>query len=145
MPALAWLVACLGSHGGWAVGAGGSVSGVLEARLGEEEGYSTHHLGEWVGSEEFVSGTTSGQPAANPDVWTGGSLVRNDVAGFCYGGAGVFAATSEAACFRRSWGHLDLRPPGAELGSVCCRLSFSFPEPVQSVQWAELWGAILSC
>ena len=71
-------------------------------------------------------------------------MVRDDVAGVCCGGSGVFAATSGAAWFRRSWGHSDLLPPHAELGGECCRLSFSLPGPVQSVQRAELWGVILA-
>ena len=81
-----WLPA-LGCDEDWAVGVGGSVSRVLETKLG---GYSPFQLDGLVGSEEFVSGTTFSQPAANPDVWTDGRLVRDDVAGFCCGGAGVY-------------------------------------------------------
>ena len=66
--------------------------------------------------EEFTSGTTSGQPDANPNVWTDGSLVRDEVSGVCCGGSGVFAAFSGEAWFRRSWGRLDLLPTHAELG-----------------------------
>ena len=133
-----WLPS-LDSNGNWAVGAGGSVSRVLEASLGS---YSPHQPEAWVGSEEFTSGTTSGQPDANPNVWTDGSLVRDEVAGVCCGGSGVFAAFSGAAWFRRSWGRLDLLPPHAQLDSECCRLFYSLPGSVQSAQRAELLGVI---
>ena len=46
-----------------------------------------------------------------PDVWTDGSLVRDEVSGVCCGGAGVFAFTSGSNWFSRSWGHLELLPP----------------------------------
>ena len=85
-------------------------------------GYLTPRLDDWAGSEEFVSGTSSGRPANDPDVWTDGSLVRDDVAGFCCGGAGVFADKSGEAWFRRTWGHLELLPPEDGLGNGRCRL-----------------------
>ena len=106
--------------------------------------YVPHHLGDWFGSEEFVSGTGSGHLAANLDVWTDGSLVRDDVAGVCCGGAGIFAATSGACWVRRSWGHLDLLPPGDDPEGERCGLYVSVPKAVQSVQRAELWGVILA-
>ena len=135
-----WLPS-LDSNGDWAVGAGGAAARVLEASSG---GYSPHVLEAWVDSEEFESETTSGQPNANLDVWTDGSLVRDDLTGACCGGCGVFAATSGSAWFQRSWGRLDLLPPHVEFGSECCRLSFSPVGPVQSVQRAELWGVLLA-
>ena len=131
-----WLLA-LDSNGGWAVGVGEPPASILESRLGVSV---PHHLGDWFGSEEFVSGTGSGHLAANPDVWTDGSLVRDDVACVCCGGAGIFAATSGACWVRRSWVHLDLLPPGDDPESERCRLYVSVPKPVQSVQRAELWG-----
>ena len=102
-----WLPA-LGCNGGWAIGASESVSRNLENKLW---GYSPYHLDSWVSSQEFVSGTTSGLPASNPDVWTDGSLVRDDVAGFCCGGAGVHADSSGSTRGRRSWEQLELLPP----------------------------------
>ena len=131
-----WLPA-FGCNGDWAVGVGGSVSRFLETKLG---GYSPYHLNGWIGSEEFVSGTTSCQPATNPDVWTDGSLVRDDVAGFCCGGAGVFSATSGLVWRGALGGTWKILPPGDDLQNERCRLSFSLPHAVQSVQRAELWG-----
>ena len=115
--------------GNWAVGAGGAAARVLEASLG---GYSPHVLEAWVDSEEFKSGTTSGQPNANPDVWNDGSLVRDDLTGLCSGGAGVFAAFSGSAWFQRSWGRLELLPPHGEFDGDCCSLSFSPGGPAVS-------------
>ena len=59
-----WLPS-LDSNGDWAAGVGGSASRILEASLGN---YSPRFLEAWVDSEEFKSGTTSGQPNANPNV-----------------------------------------------------------------------------
>ena len=89
-----WLPALDGT-GGWAVGLGRVSVNVLETRLGGGRGgYSPHNLADWVGSEDFATGASSGFLAANPDVWTDGSLVRDEVTGVCCGGAGVFALSS---------------------------------------------------
>ena len=40
-----------------------------------------------------------------PNVWTVGSLVREEVSGCCSGGAGVYAHVSGSAGLHRSWGH----------------------------------------
>ena len=47
------------------------VLGAVEGRGGE--GYTSHILGDWAGSEDFASGASSGVLAANLDVWTDGS------------------------------------------------------------------------
>ena len=123
-----------------AIVASGSVSKNLENKLGA---YFPYHLECWFSSEEFVSGTTSGKPASNPDVWTDGSLVKDDVAGFCCGGAGVHADSSGSTWGRRSWVQLELLPPGDNLQNERCRLFLSIHRPVQFVQRAELWGVVL--
>ena len=87
-----WLPALDGA-GCWADGPRGGASNVLESRLVV---YLPHELGDWAGSEDFASGVGSGRLAHNPDVWTDGSLVRDEVSDVCCGGAGVFAATSGA-------------------------------------------------
>ena len=50
----------------------------LETRLG---GYVPHVLCDWTHSEGFVAGTRSVALSANPDFWTDGSLVRDEVTG----------------------------------------------------------------
>ena len=125
--------------GGWAVGVGGTNAHVLESRLG---GYLPHYLGDWATPAHFVYGTGTGFLAADPDVWTDGSLVQDEVSGVCSGGAGVFVPSSGACWFHRSWGHLDLLPPGDEPGSERSRLYLSVPRPLQTVQRAELWRVI---
>ena len=86
--------------GVWAVGPGGVAANILESRLG---GYTPHVLGGWAASQEFAVGTGSRVLSANPDVWTDDSLVRDEVTGVCCGCAGVFALSSGACWFHRSW------------------------------------------
>ena len=45
--------------------------------------------------------------AVRLDVWTDGSLVRDEASGACCGGARVHSLAG-SAWFRRSWRHLDL-------------------------------------
>ena len=125
-----WLPA-MDSAGGWAVGVGGTAANILESRL-------PHSLENWA-----ASGAGSGDLAAEPDVWTDGSLVRDEVTDVCCGGAGVFAGTSGVCWFHRSWEHLDLLPPGDNRGSERCRLYLSVPKPWQTAQRAELWRVIV--
>ena len=133
-----WLSA-LGGDGNLAVGPGRVAANILESCLG---GYMPHELGGWVGSDEFVAGVRSGSPARHPDVWTDGSLVRDEVSDVCCGGAGVYAAASGAFWFHRDWGHLDLLPPDDTFGNERCRLFLAVPCPLQTVQRAELWCVI---
>ena len=53
---------------------------------------SHHHLGDWAVSEEWTAGVRSGVLCANPEVWTDGSLVRDEAPGVSCGGAGLFAS-----------------------------------------------------
>ena len=101
-------------------------------------------LGDWAGSGDFVSGTGSGALAADPHMWTDGSLVLDEVTHVCCGEAGVFAVTSGACGFHRSWGHLDLLPPDENSGSERCRHHLSVPRPLQIVQRAENLGGYCS-
>ena len=75
----------------------------------------------------------------SPDVWTDGSLVRDEVSGSAFAGAGVCARLHVDNWRYRRWGHLDdlgLTPDG--LSSSCVGFS-SLPGPLQSVQRAEFW------
>ena len=49
-----------------------------------------HSLGDWAGSGDFVSGTGSGALAADPHMWTDGSLVLDEVTHVCCGGGWCF-------------------------------------------------------
>ena len=129
----------LDGAGGWAVGPGRISANVLETRLG---GYTPHVLGARAGSQEFAAGAGSGVLSANPDVWTDGSLVRDEVTGVCCGGAGVFALSSGACWFHRSWRHLDLLPPDENSGNERRKLYLSVPRPLHTVRRAELWVVI---
>ena len=77
----------------------------LESRLGS---CTQDGLNGWSASDEWVAGVRSGVPSPNHDVWTDGSLVRDDVTSVCCGGSGVFSFTSGSCWFCRSWGHWEL-------------------------------------
>ena len=123
------LIACIGMAGclrwtsveEWAVG---------PCRVAAED---------WVPADDFAAEVRGACLAAQPDVWTDGSLVRDEVSGVCCFGAGVYALASGSAWCHRSWGHLDLLPLDVESGAERCRLYFSVPGPLQTVQRAELW------
>ena len=121
------------------MGPNGVAAKVLERRLG---GYVPHTLAGCSCSDDFAAGTRSGVLSAYRDVWTDGSLVRDEAFGTSCGGSGVFALASGSEWFPRDLGHLDLRPPGEETGVESCRLCFSVPKPLQTVQRAGLWGVV---
>ena len=79
-----------------------------------------------------------------PDVWTDGSLVRGEVSGSAFAGAGVYARLHADNWRYRRWGHFDdlgLAPDG--LSSSCLDFS-SLPGPLQTVQRAEFWCVLLA-
>ena len=80
----------------------------------------------------------------SPDVWTDGSLIRDEVSGSACAGAGIYARLHADNWRYRRWGHFDdlgLTPDG--LSSSC--LGFcSLPGPLQTVQRAEFWGVVLA-
>ena len=81
----------------------------------------------------------------SPDVWTDGSLVRDEVSGSACAGAGVYARLHVDNWRYRRWGHfndLGLTPDG-RLSSSCLGCS-SLPGPLQTVQRAEFWGVVLA-
>ena len=93
-------------------------------------------------TEDWVHSVGNGRVSELPDVWTDGSLVRDELTDICSGGAGVFSFSSGSGWFRRSWGHLELLPPDEDSGSERSWIFFSVPNPLQTVQRAELWGVI---
>ena len=85
-------------------------------------------LNGWSANEVWTAGVRSRAHSTNPDVWTDGSLVRDDRSGVCCGGSGVFAFASGSGWFYRSWEHLDLLPLDLDSGSERARLYFSVPK-----------------
>ena len=92
-----WLPA-LDTRGDWATGSLSIAVNVIESRLG---GYTGEDLNGWVATDIWLAGVRAG------DVWTDGSLVRDEFSGVCFGGAGVFAFSSGACWFHRSGGILN--------------------------------------
>ena len=135
-----WLPALSGSDFGspWAEGADAVASKRLEVALGSYvvEGYRADH--------DFLIGGDPRELAAAPDVWSDGSLVVHEVSGIGVAGCGVYAHASGAAWFGRMWGHLDLLPPLPDGAGEACRLYFSVPGPLQTVQRAEIWGFLVA-
>ena len=78
----------------------------------------------------------------HPNVWTDGSLVRDRVTDVCSSGAGFFAHQSDFCWSGRRWGHVD--GICVDDGIPSCRGFCSVLGPLQSVQWAEMWGVILA-
>ena len=77
---------------------------------------------------------------AHPDVWTDGSLVRDEVSGSAFAGAGVYARLHvDTWRYRRWWqfDNLGLTPDG--LAPSCVGFS-SLPGPLQAVLRAEFLG-----
>ena len=81
--------------------------------------------------------------AAEPDVWTDGSLVEDKVSGASSAGAGCF--THRCSRLWAGWrrGHLD-EDAGEDAVVGACRGFCSVLGPLQSVQRAEFWGVILA-
>ena len=72
--------------------------------------------------------------AAEPDVWSDGSLVVDKVSGVGVAGCGVYARASGAAWFGWRWGHLDSLPPLLDDRNETCWLESSVHGPLQTVQ-----------
>ena len=81
--------------------------------------------------------------AAEPDVWTDGSLVEDKVSGASSAGAGCFTFRCSRLWANWMWGHLDEDVVDDAVVSAC-RGFCSVPGPLQSVQRAELWGVVLA-
>ena len=92
----------------------------------------------------FVIGDEQRELSGAPDVWSDGSLVVHEVSGVGVAGCGVYAHASGSGWSGRKWGHLDLLPALPNGGGEVCRLYCSVPGPLQSVQRAEIWGALVA-
>ena len=76
--------------------------------------------------------------AAEPDVWTDGSLVEDKVSGASSAGAGCFTYRGSRLWATWRWDHLDEDVDEDAVASAC-RGICSVPGPLQSVQRAHDW------
>ena len=126
----------------WAVSAGDAAVYMLESALGS---YSSDNLQGWDVPQSVDWDSAADGVPPSPDVWTDGSLVRDEVSGSAWAGAGVYARLHADNWRYRRWGHFDdlgLTPDG--LSSSCLGFS-SLPGSLQTVQRAEFWVWFSPC
>ena len=99
---------------------------------------------EWQLPAGFDAEGTARRVAAEPDLWTDGSLVEDKVSGASSAGAGCFTFRCSRLWAGWRWGHLDEEVGVDEVVSAC-RGFCSVPGPLQSVQRAEFGVLFLLC
>ena len=82
--------------GRWAGRSPALAVNILESRLG---GYVCEDFNGWSITDDWVQSVRTGSLSDVPDVWTDGSLVRDEVSGICSGGAGFFVLPLDLAGF----------------------------------------------
>ena len=137
-----WLPLLSGNGGEslWAVEAGDAAVYMLGSALG----FCSSILQGWDVPQSVDWDSAADGVPPSPDVWTDGSLVRDEVSGSAFAGAGVHARLHADNWRYRRWGHFDdlgLTPDG--LSSSCVGFS-SLPGPLQTVQRAEFWGVVFA-
>ena len=95
-------------------------------------------VADWSPPDDFDAVGAASQMPGDPNVWTDGSLVLDQVTGVSSSGAGFFAHQSENCWSGRRWGHV------AGVRLEACRGFCSVRGPLQSVQRGEMWGVILA-
>ena len=131
-----------GANGGspWADNPAEGAGNLLECALGS----CTSGLhAEWQLPVGFDAGGAVERVAAEPDVWTDGSLVQDKVSGASSSGSFFFTRHTGQLWAHRRWGHLD-DDIGGDRATMSCRGYCSVPGPVQTVQRAEFWGVTLA-
>ena len=101
-----------GVHGAypWAASASESASYLVEAPPGS---YSSGMITEWGPSNDYDRVGVASLVPDQPNVWSDGSLVLDQVTGVSSSGAGFFAHQSVNFWDDRWWGHVDhVRPEG---------------------------------
>ena len=94
----------------WAASASESASYLVEAALGS---YSSGMIAEWGPPDEYDGVRVASLVPDQPNVWSDGSLVLDQVTGISSSGAGFFAHQSVNFWDDRRWGHVDhVRPEG---------------------------------
>ena len=101
--ALVWLVAS-SFWSEWRSRRAPSPANLLECALGR---YSSDALTEWQLMVGFDAAAAARRVAAEPDVWTDGSLVDDKVSGSSSAGAGCFTFRCSRLWANWRWGHLD--------------------------------------
>ena len=137
-----WLPLLSGVNGGspWAGSPREGASDLLECALGR---YSSDALTEWQLPVGFDALACAGEVAAEPVVWTDGSLVEDKASGASSAGAGCF--TYRCSRLWASWrrGHLD-EYVGSDAVVGACRGFCSVPGSLQSVQRPEFCDVVLA-
>ena len=106
---------------------------LLECALGA---YTSGLLVDWQLPVGFDAEGAAERVAAEPDVWTDGSLVQDKVSGASSSGSGFFACFPGQLWADRRWGHLD-DELGRDRYIRSCRGYCSVPGPLQTVRRAE--------
>ena len=133
-----WLPMLSGVNRGspWAVDHVEGARNLLENALGS---YTSGFLLDWRLPGSFDAESAALHVAGEPDVWTDGSLIDDEVSAVSSSGAGFSSSRSGRFWAGRSWEHIDDDVQGD--GTVAsCRGYCSVPGPLQSVQRAELWA-----
>ena len=104
----------------WAADASESANYLVEVALGRS---SSGLVAEWSPSDGFDAFDATSRMLGDPNVWTDGSLVRDQVTGVS-SGAGFFAHQSEDCWGCRRWGRVDRVRPEGEVQS-CREFLFS--------------------
>ena len=120
----------------WAEDPAEGAGSLLECALGS---FSSGLLAEWQLPDMFGAEGAAERVAAEPDVWTDGSLVEDKVSGASSSGSGFFTGRTCHLWADRRWGHLD-----DDVATGSCRGYCSVPGPLQTVQRAEFWEVILA-
>ena len=117
-----WLPLLSGVNGGspWAENPAEGAGNLLECALGS---CTSGLLAEWQLPVVFGAEGAAGRVAAEPDVWSEGSLVQDKVSGASSSGSGFSHHPGQLWAHRR-WGHLDDDDIGGDriLFLVLCRL-----------------------
>ena len=100
-------------------------------------------IAEWQLPDGLDCGDAVASVAAEPDVWTDGSLVEDKVSGASSSGSGFSSFLSGHLWAHRRWGHLD-DGIGGDRAIGACRDFCSVSGPLQTVQRAEFWVVFLA-
>ena len=114
---------------------------MLESALGA---YPARVRGDWEAPVDVDWEAAAGRMPADPDVWTDGSLVRDEISGASFAGSGVYERLHVDTWRHRRWGHLENLRSTSDGLAVSCRWSSSLPGPLHTVQRAEFFGVILA-
>ena len=100
----------------WAETAAQGAGDLLESALGS---YSSRLLFDRSLPDEFDASDAVTRVPDNPDVWTDGSLVLDQVSGASSSGSGFYAHLLGQAWGHRRWGHLDDSCPTGRMIDSC--------------------------